>query len=315
MITRKNVARIAGTLLALLAAGYFARAVYLHWSGLSQLHWDLAMATSGVAATALCLCGYALSCLGWYWLCRSTGEQLPLRTTFGIYLTTQFTKYLPGNVAHHASRLTWAAKAGMSIPAAATTQLMEMLLTGLLVAGITFAGGTRWLKAKLHDYASPGVTALIVGVAVALLVAMAMVYVIHRAYGLRRILAPVRAIVSTPNGLHGVTLATFFLAANLAVCALALHVLLLGCGQPTPLSLLVTLTTFSASWLAGFLTPGAPAGLGVRETVMFSMLTDAGVAAPIAISSCLAFRLVTTLTDGLAFGAGLTIYRKQRIQP
>ena len=57
------------------------------------------------------------------------------------------------------------------------------------------------------------------------------------------------------------------------------------------------------AWLAGFLTPGAPAGLGVRESVLLIILAPAAGEASILALAAL-FRIVTVLGDGLlALGA------------
>ncbi|RJP38308.1 MAG: hypothetical protein C4548_13300, partial [Desulfobacteraceae bacterium] len=57
------------------------------------------------------------------------------------------------------------------------------------------------------------------------------------------------------------------------------------------------------AWLAGFLTPGAPAGLGVRELVLASLL--AGLASiPSILFTVLMSRAITAIGDLLFFVAG-----------
>ena len=65
---------------------------------------------------------------------------------------------------------------------------------------------------------------------------------------------------------------------------------------------------FAVAWIAGFITPGSPAGLGVRETILIGILSPVyglGIAAGIAI----ALRAVTTLADGLTFVAAVIAKR------
>ncbi|QSX36832.1 lysylphosphatidylglycerol synthase domain-containing protein [Shewanella sedimentimangrovi] len=69
--------------------------------------------------------------------------------------------------------------------------------------------------------------------------------------------------------------------------------------------------SFALAWVAGFVTPGAPAGLGIRETIMVTLLEPAyGPGA--ALSLALLLRLITSLGDALAFLAGLWLNRRQR---
>jgi uncharacterized membrane protein YbhN (UPF0104 family) len=57
---------------------------------------------------------------------------------------------------------------------------------------------------------------------------------------------------------------------------------------------------FSLAWVVGFVVPGAPGGIGVREAVFVSLFAPtlgAGIAANLAI----ALRLITTLSDVVTF--------------
>ncbi len=59
----------------------------------------------------------------------------------------------------------------------------------------------------------------------------------------------------------------------------------------------------ATAWTLGFVTPGAPSGLGVREALLVSMLSPT-VGAPNATGLALCFRAVTTLGDLIGFAAG-----------
>ena len=66
---------------------------------------------------------------------------------------------------------------------------------------------------------------------------------------------------------------------------------------------------FALAWVAGFLTPGAPGGLGVREAILVAALDPIYGGAPaLAVTVCL--RLVTTAGDGTGFLAGLVAQRR-----
>ena len=57
---------------------------------------------------------------------------------------------------------------------------------------------------------------------------------------------------------------------------------------------------YALSWIVGFIIPGAPAGIGVREALMVTLLEPiygSGVAAGLS----LIFRFVSSLGDLLAF--------------
>jgi hypothetical protein len=62
----------------------------------------------------------------------------------------------------------------------------------------------------------------------------------------------------------------------------------------------------AAGWLAGYLTPGAPAGLGVREVVVTTLLTP-HTGATIAVSASLLWRLTALFTDIVILGAAVAL--------
>ena len=63
------------------------------------------------------------------------------------------------------------------------------------------------------------------------------------------------------------------------------------------------------SWLLGLLTPGAPAGLGVRETALSLMLVNFAPVAEILIA-VVASRILTIFGDGLYFLFSCLVSRK-----
>jgi hypothetical protein len=72
--------------------------------------------------------------------------------------------------------------------------------------------------------------------------------------------------------------------------------------------LLLLSGAFALSWIVGYITPGAPAGLGVREVVLVSLLTPA-LGGGNAVGLSLALRLATTIGDGVCFLFALTMHR------
>jgi len=66
---------------------------------------------------------------------------------------------------------------------------------------------------------------------------------------------------------------------------------------------------FAIAWVAGFIMPGAPGGLGVREAILVAILSsfyDSQIVVGIAVS----LRVVTILGDGVAFIVGFVAGRK-----
>ena len=99
---------------------------------------------------------------------------------------------------------------------------------------------------------------------------------------------------------------------NFLLLGSALAVLAFAVADP-PLTILpLAIGAFAVSWVAGFLVPGAPAGLGVREAVLVAFLSPA---VERALPIVLGFRLATTLGDCLSLGLGWALAARPRATP
>jgi hypothetical protein len=65
----------------------------------------------------------------------------------------------------------------------------------------------------------------------------------------------------------------------------------------------------SAAWVVGYLTPGAPGGVGVREAVFVLMLDLDDRAVAIGV---LGFRIAMIAADAVLFGLGSAVERRYR---
>jgi len=80
-------------------------------------------------------------------------------------------------------------------------------------------------------------------------------------------------------------------------------------GQEVTFRLGITIMgLYMLSWVAGFLTPGAPSGLGVREAVMVMFMGDT-INASVLVSAMVMHRLLTVTGDVSAYGMALMIAR------
>ena len=81
-----------------------------------------------------------------------------------------------------------------------------------------------------------------------------------------------------------------------------LYLLVASSAQPAKLTLIAAIAINAASWVAGFITPGAPGGIGVREAVLVSVLHpfDLGGEALVIAAE---LRIISTLGDFTFFAA------------
>lgn len=233
----------------------------------------------------------------WQLLLRFSGARATgFRLAFLLQARSQIAKYLPGNVLHLAGRHLVGRRAGLAHSQLFSAALYETL--GLLAAAaiVVLAGWSRLNAGEGFGGAWLPLAVLLAGLAgLAVLPSLQ-----RRLAGLgaaeppparsgkdiARALLPVQAIY-----------VAFFVGSGLIASALA-HRLDPSVGPALPL------VACTLAWMLGFVTPGAPAGLGVREAVQLGLLAPV-FGEPAALLLSLQLRMATLGGDLLLFLSSL----------
>ncbi|SFV34918.1 hypothetical protein SAMN05428990_2893 [Pseudoxanthomonas sp. YR558] len=244
------------------------------------------------ARTASSLLLYIVACLvlslAWPLTLRGIGSPgIPLRPLAALHLRAQLSKYLPGGVFHFAQRhiesLRWGFSHGELTVALAAEAALLLGTASLVAVGII--GDPR--LALLPDWLLPLTYAMPLVLPVAWLGLRMWSRRIDN--GMRHIkLVPLLCVV-------GIDLA-FFLLSGLAL-------LTLGNLEGDPAFWLGWL---ALAWLCGYLVPGAPGGIGIRETVLVLGLAHA-IGSGQALALALAYRVVTLSADGICTVLGFLL--------
>lgn len=315
----KHLLRVLGILLALAAGIYFV--LYAHKALAGK---DLSALLDGkvlLAGTCLTLL-YALSifttAIAWTLLLRSMLQPARFGRLLPILATTQFGKYLPGNVAQHIGRIALARSAGVQLPPAVFSVAYELLLALVASAHIgaltlLWSPPAALLTWRITEYRLPLLVAVTVFAVAALWLAPSF------AVWLGRLRAGQRSeLESAPARLH-LDPTTVVACYALYACGFAMigvglwlvaHVLT-GPTAHVP-SVLFFVGAFASSWILGFIAPGAPAGLGIREAMLSAWLS--GVLAPVdVVLLVVTLRIATTLGDLLNFAWG-SVFMLHRLE-
>ncbi|RAX41983.1 lysylphosphatidylglycerol synthase domain-containing protein [Rhizobium tropici] len=284
----KPVVRIVGVIVSLAAFAFVGRTIYRSLDSLQQ---QLAsplflFAVAGsvfVYAMILQLCG-----LAWHRLLTAIDDPpFGIGRALAIYGKTQIYKYLPSNVLHMIGRYRLARSAGASNKALAFAQIAELLTILLAAAGISALLARAVLVHALKERgidAPTFVNVLVVG-GIAVLAVGATAIVRQRIAGTGRKALAAAAVAFAIYAL-------FFIGSGLLLAALCKSLSTAG-----GVSELVGIG--AAAWLVGFVVPGAPGGLGVRETILIAGLSAAGLPTAEATAVALGYRFVTTVGDAL----------------
>lgn len=296
---RRGWLLVLGALLSLASVGFLFLYIRKHWSELPPFH-----ATWTAAALLLAACGLYFTSLlttsgAWLYGLRALGSGLAAQPAFGVALTSQIGKYAPGNIAHHLGRAALAGHRGVPVMTTAKVSLMEIAAAVAAASLVTTVMGamspTAWTLLRRVPLGDPRLLALL---GVAALIGVLSVYGfkswLRRA---QRELSWGRTLLAGSTRMLG-CYALSFLFAGLSYYAVARA--FAPAANPA-----LCVAAYALAWVVGFITPGAPAGLGVRETIL--VVATGGALGPAAVSIAIVHRLVTAVGDAAGAGAGALI--------
>lgn len=273
---------LVGTALLVLSLVYVGATIVRNWSFVESAR------VSNGAWLLACIAAYGVSHLStglsWPLAIRQLGIDISLRDGLKIGLVAQIGKYLPGNVAHYAGRGALATQIGISLKSSGISTAIELgsaISAVILVAGIGLLFDPRplaWL---------PRVSLSGIAILAAVLIGLVGTWLWLFRRGARG------ALLAGP---------VLCLSASFLLSSLSLYALTQALGFPG-LTVPVALGAFTLAWGAGFVVPGAPAGLGVREAVLLTMLSPTLGTGP-AVVITLLHRLITAIVDAVAATIG-----------
>lgn len=263
------------------------------------------------ASLAAFIVAYAAFAFGWHLLLLTAGTRPSVASSVGIFATAQFGKYLPGNVGHHIGRVALAVSMGLPANAVVVTMVTEVVvvLAWMVLLGLPLLD--FWL-ARLAVDGARMITVLLTICAAIVAGGMAAYLLLRKLPAVASTLASLGQIATHASESPGnaVTAIVMILGGILAT-SFSLAVLDPTATLPMPDTFPVVAGLFAAAWLLGFVTPGAPAGIGIREVVLTEGLTPLIGREPSILIS-LMFRILSTGADLLVFVAGLGILWWQR---
>lgn len=260
------------------------------------------------AHTAIAACLFALttafSVIGWRALLAALQQPTRIRAAAAVFCYTQIGKYLPGNIGHHIGRTALAKtrlgiSAGtsvISITQEAVLVSLSAVIVGLSCYSLPIVGNRLHLPIAVP----PG---LLLGVVVGMFILFVAMVNARRPRGLSTTNHVVRfAVHVTPTwGAIRATIPYYiclYFINGIAVLLIA------ATAMDTTAGTFITLSgAYSISWVVGFLLPGAPGGLGVRESAFTLLLADAYPPDVILMVILLA-RIATVCADFLVFLVG-----------
>jgi uncharacterized membrane protein YbhN (UPF0104 family) len=287
--------------LGILAAIYFARQLVSYWPNIVAISFTTRVATSVAVAALLHVFSGLIDAWAWGWLLRGLSVPVRSRDAMAVFLVSQFAKYVPGSIGQHVGRLALAKTRGLPYPTVLLSLVVEngfALGAGGVVAGASLAFGVA-VSAGSAARLSWTLALVILGWFVGAMVLRTILA--YPPFWLRRLLK-----LEKPVTLQTHLVAGYFVVHVTSYAAIggALVLVVFGFTGGAGIEVWRVALAGMAGGFSGYIVPGAPAGLGVREATLTAMLGPiCGTA--VALSSALLWRASALLADGILFLIGL----------
>ncbi|WP_347485382.1 lysylphosphatidylglycerol synthase domain-containing protein [Vandammella animalimorsus] len=228
--------------------------------------------------------------LAWSSLLRS--DRLTRRQLTTVYLVTQIGKYLPGNIAQHVGRVILLKKNGIEPKVIMASIIMETMLATSIASALGMAGIISFFSQDFLKY-----TPALIGI-------LFLPFFLHPIIRLidKRFNTSFLQYLSLNSREHLVAASLFFLA-NFMLMGAAGYIQLIWIFDAHHARYLPVVFAFALIWVIGYVTPGAPGGIGVRESATILLISPmAGTSAATGVA--LTLRLTTIIADLMAFALG-----------
>lgn len=283
----KRWIHLAGGLLTIVSLAFIGRLLWDHINGARGWYVSNAL----VLATGMGSLIYSLACLllvaAWnHLILLFGGNPLPFRVALSLYARTQIAKYIPGNILHMAGRHALGRCIGLPHITLVFSALGEVTglaaaasLLGLFAANAAIAGIVSW-----WNIAFSGMVLIIV-------IFLPGIWSFFRGR-----YPQLPALNSLEIRRELVLVLTCYLIFFFLTGSILVFMIIVEYGINELRDAFTLYLGFSLAWLVGFLVPGAPSGIGVREAIIIYYLEQLGYGSN-SVLIALLFRLTTVIGD------------------
>jgi hypothetical protein len=204
-----------------------------------------------------------------------SGKKLKFIETLDVYFKAGLSRYLPGNVLQYVARNLHAERLGISQTKMATGSFIEVFIVAVSSFILAFSfGGVRFIG-LVAEYAP--IQFYIIALLVFFIAMCVGVYVLKKS----KLYAKLRAHIT--EQFSDVKLSKFFIfftkmfgivAYSHIVLGTVFYFMLKTASGIADANFFIVVSAYIVAWFVGFVTPVAPAGIGVKEAVLSVLLMD-----------------------------------------
>ena len=247
--------------------------------------------------------------LNWKWILEFLAKQsVNKNESFTVFAKSNLGKYLPGNVMQYANRNIYGNKLGLSQIQLAISSVIELGLQGISAIFVGMILSREVLRKYLWEYG--GNFFLQHALILSLVLVLVSVVLISIIFVKRK---QVKSLLGQYINKSMIILATkvvFIDILALLVQGALLAYVISWFVSISSANVLLVISSFAVAWFVGFVVPGAPGGIGIREAMLTILLGDV-CSTSIILLAIIIHRIVSIFADVMLFAIGVLIAQKK----
>ena len=259
-----------------------------------------------VVVTVAVMASLLLSCIGWtIWLSFFSKKRVRVLPTYSVYVKSNIAKYLPGNVGHYAMRQLYGASLGIKQKELLFSSVLEIFCMALTALILSLILARDVFFTFMHDAFQRAWVLPVVIIVIAALVTGGIIFMRRKNISFSEVMDYLRQKAFRLSLIAVIGI----IVCNLMIFGTTLLLLFITIGNVSGVNSLLIISAGIVSWLIGFITPGVPGGIGVREAVMLLMLSPF-IAEEIVLYVAVVQRVAFIFSDVLSWIVGKALERK-----
>ena len=304
----KKAIKLFGKVILILSIVFVVRAVYVLGFDFSAVeNWGTFLMIVIACTIAKCVTVYISGNVWYNWLSFFSGKKNLRTEAVCVYAKANIGKYLPGNVMHYVERNLFVDKLGISQKKLTISTIMEMFSLVFVAVVISVTVSFGQLQEALYNVLGEKYGMIIALVIVAGLAFLGLVFIVFR----KKLLDVLKDYKFSD---FVKTFLVNMLCYAVVLSTLGVIMVVLYCymgGEFTLESARLIIAGYIIAWVMGFVVPGAPGGIGVRELVI-TLLLGSVVGENLVVTLSVIHRLITILGDFLAYLVRLVIESRHK---
>lgn len=239
-----------------------------------------------------------------------SNKRLDTRKGVGIYTKSNVMKYIPGNVFQYVGRNEFAITSNIPYGNVISATIIDILFTLIASAIVSLI----LLGKSFFEYLQPYILTVVLIIATVIVVAVIAFLLLYSKFKdkIKTTISNYKFIVEKANILK--FLGCFFAYVVFQLISILSFFIILTnifAVDVNTANIGLICGAYMFSWIIGYITPGAPGGIGVREAVMI-LICNSIVADDIVVLSLICMRITSTAADVLAWLLGFIISKTSK---